>query len=196
MENPFIEPIFELLLNTQQPLKIHDIGQALKPLQQAQLDDDPNSHLFKLNFLIMNALYQLQDELINEYYLQISSLHIELLVKPERDIQLVNTSTTHNLKAYYLDWQNYLTSNEEIAQLLAQFWQQFQQQPTQPSSLSEQQALELFQLNEDATFAEIKQRWRELALIYHPDRGYQSPEKFKQYHAAWQALKNIHVCIS
>ncbi|MCE2596262.1 DnaJ domain-containing protein [Motilimonas cestriensis] len=196
MENPFIDPIFELLLDAQQPLKVHDISHALKPLQQTELDQDPNRHLFKLNFLIMNALYQLQDELINEYHLQISSLHIELQVKPESDIQLVNTNITNNLKAYYLDWQNYQTSAEEIAQLLAQFWQQFQRQHKQPTSLTKLQALEIFQLNKDATFAEIKQRWRKLALIYHPDRGSHSPEKFKQYLAAWQALKDIHVCIS
>ena len=196
MENPFTDPIFEILLNANQPLKIHEISQALKPLQQTELDKDPNRHLFKLNFLIMNALYQLQHELSNEYWIHISCLHIALQPKPNSPAQQSVTAQPEHLKSYYLDWQNYHTSADVIAQLLADFWQQLHMPASKPNTLSRREALALFELNEGASFNEIKNRWRKLALIYHPDRGVHSPERFKRYLAAWQALKYKHDCIS
>ena len=43
----------------------------------------------------------------------------------------------------------------------------------------------------DASAADIKAAFRRLALRWHPDKG-GDVERFKQLHAAWNVLNNIH----
>ncbi len=196
MENPFIDSIFDLLLAQNHPLKIHQLSQLIKPLQQTQLDADPNLHLYKLNFLLMNALYQLQQQLADDYTLQISSLHIELKAKTKGEQgQNIALQGDAKLGEFYLDWQNYQATEEEVDALLTHFWQNLHRS-SQPSADTYQQALALFNLPEDASFQQVKKRWRQLALTYHPDRSGHPPELFQRYLAAWQVLKCNRDCIS
>ncbi|MFO6422737.1 DNA-J related domain-containing protein [Motilimonas sp. KMU-193] len=192
MDNPLIDIIFELLLEQTEPLKIHEISQRVKPLQQTVLAEDNNLHLYRLNFLIMNALYQLQQQLIGEYTLNISALQIELIANPATTLDHeLSAASSDNLRRFYLDWHNYQASVDEVNALLTQFWQQFGQ-ANQSAALTRQQALALFQLPQDASMQQIKQRWRKLALSSHPDRNAHPPESFQRYLAAWQVLKYKH----
>ncbi|MEI8644050.1 DNA-J related domain-containing protein [Pseudoalteromonas sp. Hal040] len=121
MVNPLIDEIFYLLLE-QPTWKVHTLASALSESGKIEpLDADPQKDLFKRNFLVMNGLYQLQTQLAPEQQLQIASLHIELVSK-----QTGNALESHDpLRDYYLDWQNFDTSSEEIDALLTDFWQRF-----------------------------------------------------------------------
>ena len=64
MLNPLIDEIFELLIN-KKVWMVHTLASELK--QRGFLDTlaaEPERDLFKRNFLIMNALYQLQQQLM------------------------------------------------------------------------------------------------------------------------------------
>lgn len=65
--------------------------------------------LFKKHFMVMNALYTLQAELIEEaVYLQISVLFISLqLLGAESPTTRLSDIVDSKLREYYLDWHNY-----------------------------------------------------------------------------------------
>ncbi|MGO2168586.1 MAG: DNA-J related domain-containing protein [Pseudoalteromonas sp.] len=74
MLNPLIDEIFGLIFNGQ-VWQVHSLATKLKSQGAISvLDSLPERDLFKRNFLMMNALYQLQQ-------LQISGLHIKLITK-------------------------------------------------------------------------------------------------------------------
>ena len=75
MLRPLLDEIFSVLSNGAH-FKVHTLAahlQAVELLQQ--LDTDPNQDLFKRNFVLMNSLYTLQTELIeDDIYLHIDSI--------------------------------------------------------------------------------------------------------------------------
>jgi hypothetical protein len=187
MLRPILDEIFSLLSNGGH-YKVHMLAahlQAIELLQQ--LDEDPNQDLFKRNFVLMNSLYTLQSELIEDnIYLHIDSMDIFLADKglaPELDTQL---------RHYYLDWQNYQTDNEEIAALLDSFWQRYAQSIHQPqSTLSKSDLNELcmqWRLTQPLEEKAIRRRWRQLAIQYHPDKGSNDDARFKQLQNEYQQL--------
>ncbi|MCQ8883901.1 DnaJ domain-containing protein [Pseudoalteromonas shioyasakiensis] len=189
MVNPLIDEIFYLLL--EQPVwKVHTLTSALSESGKIeQLDNDPQKDLFKRNFLVMNALYQLQTQLAPEQQLQIASLHIELVNE-----QISNALENHDpLRDYYLDWQNYDTTSDEIDAMLTDFWQRFSSYSPKRVilSLSQQQLLELqqaWQLPTDFSEKQLQKRWRQLALKHHPDRQGCAIE-FKKIQHEYEQLK-------
>ncbi|WP_413694333.1 J domain-containing protein [Psychromonas sp. KJ10-2] len=50
-------------------------------------------------------------------------------------------------------------------------------------------ALQVFELDEQASSQQIRQQWRRLALQFHPDRPTGDKDKFRQACEAWQVLK-------
>ncbi|MCQ8879594.1 DnaJ domain-containing protein [Pseudoalteromonas shioyasakiensis] len=189
MLNPLIDVIFELIL-TKRVWKVHTL--ALELTNRGiitTLDDDPHRDLFKRNFLIMNALYQLQQQLAADQHLQIASLHIELC----------NASTTKQLiqpdplRDYYLAWQNYDTSKEQITALLNDFWHAFATSKNSTIVLNQQarsKLLKQWQLTENATLKAIQKRWRQFALQYHPDKSAEDGEVFNRIRQEYEQLKN------
>ncbi len=189
MVNPLIDEIFCLLIR--QPIwKVHTLASALSETNHIKaLDDDPQKDLFKRNFLVMNALYQLQLQLVPEYHLRIASLHIELVNTPSHTALL----QAEPLRDYYLDWHNYDTSNDEIAALLDNFWQHFGQQTSVNTTkkltpLQHQEIRERWNLNTEYSLKDVQKRWRQLALKHHPDKQ-GSAVVFKQIQGEYEQLK-------
>ncbi|ASM48417.1 hypothetical protein PESP_a0137 [Pseudoalteromonas espejiana DSM 9414] len=181
MLNPLIDEIFELLL-TKRVWKIHTLASALT--QQGVLNTlDPNieQDLFKKNFLIMNALFELQTQLLPKH-LVISTLHIEL-VEPSN-----NVSTQSALQHFYLDWKNYNTSPAEITALLDSFWQQFKPIVKTPTVNIEPIRI-AWQLPANFRVGVLQKRWRQLALQHHPDKQSGNACKFKQIKEEYEQLK-------
>ncbi|WP_394193167.1 DNA-J related domain-containing protein [Pseudoalteromonas atlantica] len=188
MLNPLIDEIFERLL-TKQVWKVHTLASELSQSGIITvLDKDPSRNLFKRNFLIMNALFQLQQQLAPAQTLSIASLHIKL-----EDISTENSVTLIDpLRDYYLDWQNYDTSADEVNALLNQFWQDFvATKPVKPKlSISQRNViLAQWQLDEQASLKMIQKRWRQLALQYHPDKSSEDEEVFKRIREEYEQLK-------
>ncbi|OUS73729.1 molecular chaperone DnaJ [Pseudoalteromonas sp. A601] len=188
MLNPLIDEIFERIL-TKRVWKVHTLALELTNNGTiTTLDEDPHRDLFKRNFLIMNALFQLQKQLAPAQYLQIASLHIELFETPQSN----PLSQIDPLRDYYLNWQNYDTSITEIEALLDGFWKKFNTKNESKQQLAPYKRnvlLKQWQLAEDATLKMIQKRWRQLACRYHPDKSAEDEEKFKRIREEYEQLK-------
>lgn len=185
LNNPYIETLFVALVQ-QHHWKLNALSALLnEQLDLPELDVDPTQHLFKHNFLLMNALFTLQDEL--------KHLNSDLIID-SIDITYIpmnhDMPTTYRqpLREYYLDWRNYSTETEEIEQLLADFWQRYCHNH-HFTDVQISQALARFELPTTVTYAQIKKRWRELAITFHPDKQHGNTELFQQLQEDWCVLK-------
>ena len=155
-----------------------------------QLDSSPDKDLFKRNFLLMNALYQLQETLYPDGWLQVEAMNIVLMSAIEASRHSIDTNDP--LREYYLDWKNYEADEGEVRRLLNEFWSRYQRYigGSSSSDLDRAKALSLFELSADATKAEIRKQWRKLALRWHPDRDNGDSERFRVLCDAWNVLRN------
>ena len=189
-DNPLIWPIISLLKDNPSGWKIHILADALKQKGiLSKLDQDPEQDLFKRNFLLMNALYQLQEILLPEQWLQVLAMDIRLLPNPTDNRHQIDT--TDPLRSYYLDWNNYHTDSEAVKALLSQFWQRYQSHfgPSRtPLSISKAEAYATLELPTDATANQLRRQWRKLALRWHPDRPHGDAEQFRRVCEAYKVL--------
>lgn len=183
--NPLLAPLLTLLWQASGSYKVHELLAELRRQEVIPpLPGDEQLQLFRLNFLIMNALYQLQAELHGEgWWLVISTLDIRLepLITREGGSALAQGEA---LRSYYLDWQVFWqTDREEVKALLGSFWQACERDEHRA------EALTLFALPTGAQPDVIRRRWRELALQHHPDRGGDA-DTFIRLRWAWEHLKS------
>ncbi|MBR9729463.1 DNA-J related domain-containing protein [Shewanella intestini] len=190
-DNPLIWPILTLLQSSHQSWKVHHLAAQLQ--QQGlmhNLDSEPDKDLFKRNFLLMNALYELQSILLPKQWLQVQAMDIQLcrIVPADVGIELANDA---NLRSYYLDWSHYDTCSNVVQEMLASFWSRYQQHMGINQQLMQKgDALKVFELDETATAKQIRKQWRKLALKWHPDRVDGHAERFKEVCEAWQTLRD------
>ncbi|EOX4412377.1 DNA-J related domain-containing protein [Vibrio alginolyticus] len=191
IENPLLWPMLEILRKQPSNWKVHTLASSLGEQGYiSKLDDSPDKDLFKRNFLIMNALYQLQDTLYPDSWLQVEAMDIQLMYSMEA---LRHKIDIHDpLREYYLDWRNYEADEDEVRRLLNEFWTTYQKfiGGSSVASVDKTKALSLFELNTDATPAEIRKQWRKLALRWHPDRENGDAERFRVLCEAWNVLRN------
>ncbi|MGI2997413.1 DNA-J related domain-containing protein [Vibrio alginolyticus] len=191
IENPLLWPMLEILRKQPSNWKVHTLASSLGEQGYiSKLDDSPDKDLFKRNFLIMNALYQLQDTLYPDSWLQVEAMDIQLMSSMEA---LRHKIDIHDpLREYYLDWRNYEADEDEVRRLLNEFWTTYQKfiGGLSVASVDKTKALSLFELNTDATPAEIRKQWRKLALRWHPDRENGNAERFRVLCEAWNVLRN------
>jgi hypothetical protein len=195
IENPLIWPIFEVLKRETSGWKVHTLAARLNELGYiSELDTSPDRDVFKRNFLIMNGLYQLQEALYPEKWLQVESMNIALFSQRTGAVNDEYTIDTHDpLRTYYTDWVNYEASEGEVKRLLNQFWQRYRDYvgpANQQVDMNRQKALALFKLPIDAEYSEIRKRWRRLALRWHPDRENGDSGRFRMLCEAWNVLRH------
>ena len=170
MQNPFIPEILSILHNHPQGITAHEILKALTSyVEFSSLSNDGQLSLFQRHFMVMNALYQLQQSLATEtrQILEISPLHIQLypINSPTKSEQIAQ-ATSPALSAYYLDWSNFKNTTEEnVLALLDSFLRRYS---TEDQRMAAYQTLEL---KPSATIIEVTRRYRELAARHHPDKG-------------------------
>ncbi len=116
------QAIFDLLLQSPN-CKLNHIFSHLKEQQLLiSLDKDSEQNLFKQNFLVMNALFNLQtDAKTIGYTVVIDSINIQLIRSQENQLSDNNAA----LANYYLDFSNIVISTEEIKSLLDSFWHNY-----------------------------------------------------------------------
>jgi hypothetical protein len=85
------------------------------------------------------------------------------------------------LESYYLDWQNFDQSEEDVNELLNSFWERLVLEEHQP------QDLKILNLTSPVTRAAIKQSYRKLSQQHHPDKG-GDPEVFMEIQQAAERL--------
>ncbi|WP_413692258.1 DNA-J related domain-containing protein [Psychromonas sp. KJ10-2] len=121
IENPLIWPLLSLIEADEESCQIHHLATELqKEGLLADLDKDPNKALFKRNFLLMNALYQLQAILLPAQWLQVEAMNIQLFEQPPVNIEQAMEQTSA-LRSYYLDWQYFETDSDDIEAMLSDF---------------------------------------------------------------------------
>lgn len=192
VENPLIWPILEVLKHEPSGWKVHTLAARLNELDCIPvLDESGEKDLFKRNFLIMNALYQLQEILYSERkWLQVEAMAIELRYVQSGVAHFIDHSDP--LLMYYTDWSNYEASGGEVKRLLNEFWTRYRKHMghnTNVTCMERARALKLFKLPADATEAEISKTWRKLALRWHPDRDNGNSEQFRILCEAWNILR-------
>ncbi|MDA0144273.1 DnaJ domain-containing protein [Vibrio toranzoniae] len=191
MENPLLWPILEVLKQQPSGWKVHTLAAHLNDLGLVPvLDPVPEKELFKKNFLIMNALYQLQDTLYPDSWLQVQAMDIELMNGRYH-------GSTHTidledpLRDYYVNWLNYEADEGEVKRLLNEFWTRYKKfVGGSETDMDRSNALSLFELPLDATQQDIRKRWRRLALRWHPDRDEGNTSKFQALCEAWHVLRS------
>lgn len=164
--------------------------------------------LFQTNFVIMNALYRLDQSLQNEQLkneplktskqtthqqrIEIHALNIKLHrfnISNEQNtlFQAISDQTTafiqeqQALASYYLDWHNFDQTEQNINELLNSFWDRLILEEHQPQDLA------LLGLTSPVTRADIKQSHRKLSQQHHPDKG-GDPEIFIEIQQAAERL--------
>lgn len=138
--------------------------------------------LFQTHFFLFHTLYQLRDRLWaeQEARLDISALCIQLL--PLETQGAAELAEHDPLRAYYLDISNLeQTSEQDIEDLLSQFWARF------ISNDERQEALAELELSDPVDWPTIKQQYRRLAMQHHPDRG-GDEERLQAINAAMEML--------
>lgn len=191
-DNPLIWPVLSVLQSSSQSWKIHHLATELQTRGLIhQLDDNPGNDLFKRNFLLMNALFELQDILMPKQWLQVKAMDIQIFrLIPANVNQLQQQDAS--LRDYYLDWGNYDTSENVIRELLEAFWSSYKHYIGLNVDLMHQgNALRVFELDERATAKDIRRQWRRLALKWHPDRPEGDAARFREVCEAWQSLRHI-----
>lgn len=172
--NPLIEPVRELLDAASQPYTEFGLIQALKAEGLVAPDYSQSSlELFRVHFLVFNALYSLQQELLDQgWCLEISPLALYLRPLAEgEDLRSLVQAGDSALRDFYLDWNEYRAATQEsVEELLTDFWRKLQR----PGSLtpeSRREALAQLELRDPVSPEAIKRQYRRLAMRHHPDRG-------------------------
>ncbi|NVK43352.1 MAG: hypothetical protein HWE39_19085 [Oceanospirillaceae bacterium] len=134
MINPLLPEVLRYLrAHADESMTEYDLMQGL---QRRHLFDDIDGNgllaLFRKHFLIMNALYDLQEVLWEEEHrvLDISPLHIELHADRTAGGD-AGPDWYPELSEYYLDWRWFETTTEaDVQDLMAGFWQRLKNTST------------------------------------------------------------------
>ena len=133
---------------------------------------DANLTLFRRHFLLMNALYGLQEVLWCEerVWLHISPLSIALRASAEPATSAATlpaeAAGDAALREYYCDWRQLRdTDADAVTRMLDGFWRRYH-------ALDDRaEALAALQLDASADWAAVRRQYRRLAGAAHPDRG-------------------------
>ena len=171
-------------LDKQPKVKEIELIQHLKDLNQepfAAFDISHSKDLFRAHFLLKHALYTLQNIYLQDrrYYLDITMIWISRNAFIEGQSAI---APHDSVRAYYLDIAHYFeTEEEEVNDLLNQFWRKFLAQDDRKA------ALDILGLPLNADHSQVKVQYRKLAQRHHPDKG-GCEERFKRISAAKRLL--------
>jgi len=195
-DNPLIFAILDILRNTQDSLSLYKLIKILEKsgydLVNCDSDESNELTLYRKNFVVMNALYQLKSDLYETgLELFISSLKIELFsVSIDKEKELSVETTDEALSKYYLDWDNYHMIDEKgVEKLLDSFWNCFSEyEKNHHNNDKRLDSLQVLGLESSASWKDIQQTYRQLITVYHPDKGGDSL-KFIKIREAYLILK-------
>ena len=187
LKNPLIPDILSLLHQQPEGITEYLIIKSLEEhISFKDIVDDYQLAIFQKHFMVMNALHQLQKQLMAEeqIYLDISPLNIQLITAScKSNNRELCEPDNEKLSQYYLDWNNFKNTNkQDVEKLLESFWELYINTDKRLA------ALVILDLEESACNETINQRYRELAAIHHPDKGGDSVT-FIRIRQAYETLK-------
>lgn len=181
--------LFELLKAAPEGLSEYELLLRLSRWQNGEprLPSD-TLELFRSHFLLFHTLYRLRDQLHagGQATLQISPLCIRLLPYQAGEHAL---SENEPLRDYYLDL-NHLrdTGADDVEQMLGNFWLRLHGSEDKRDALA---ALDLDEHAEELDLAVIRQRYRQLVSLHHPDRG-GCTQRLQRINSAMETLQRYY----
>ena len=183
ISSDFMLVLEAVLKKSPQGLSEYDLLEALKAQGYFEFLSSPTlpDELFQAHFLLFHALYLLQAKLLEQQsaILEIHTLKIVLspYAQAEQGLQ-----QNDQLMAYYLDLANLEnTSEDDVYQLLASFWNKMNNFENRDAALAE------LGLKDPVADKDIKQEYRRLIMQHHPDRG-GSTEKIQKLNDVIKSL--------
>lgn len=179
-------PLLSLLRESPQGMKIHNLVTALIAHDEVDLAFDSLDPMatFRVNFLVMNALFSLQNAMEGDRYgLEISTMMVRLYPRHEgATSQALDVHANASLRDYYLDWSHLENTTEaEVEAMLDAFWKRYWSQDRA------EEAYAVLGLEPGADEQQIKQAFRRLAARHHPDKGGEA-ERFLAIREAYENL--------
>ncbi|MCW8889390.1 MAG: DnaJ domain-containing protein [Sedimenticola sp.] len=190
--NPLIVPILALLHDEPAGLSEHEMIKRLLETDDHFSDTVQSGELalFQKHFLVMNALYQIQDSMLAwGMSLQIDPLLIRFIPSEQTEPSAgMDISQNEPLRRYYLDWDNlHETSESDVAALLNSFWDRYYAMDKQAEALERLGLVE----GDRLSWATIQNRYRQLITRHHPDKGGDQAQ-FIEIREAYELLKKHH----
>lgn len=136
-----------------------------RPLFDEHVFQDSFS-LFRAHFLLFHVLYRMRERLLVE---RRADLHVEPLriqMAPYVARERGQLSEPDPLRAYYLDLdQLQNTGRDDIESMLGRFWSRMYADDHRAD------ALRTLALQDPVDYETIRNRYRQLVMCHHPDRG-------------------------
>jgi hypothetical protein len=142
--------------------------------------------LFQRHFLLFHALYLLRENLrsTGQGDLEIHCMGIRRLLCSNTPSEY--PAVHEPLAVYYLDLDNLKNTDEaDVLNLLGNFWKKY------TSTEQRDEALAVLELTHTASYPDIKQQYRRLAMQWHPDRGGDT-EQFHRLEWAMRILRAVY----
>jgi hypothetical protein len=143
--------------------------------------------LYPVHFLVFHVLYRLRDQLAGESL----ALHISpLVIRLERSNIVAGSGMPDGedkLRTFYLDLSGYELPEEDILQMVDDFWAGRSGSAPDSRELEEASTTLGFTQMPDS-FPEIKQQFRRAVMKEHPDRGGDT-ERIQALNQAFSVLK-------
>lgn len=144
---------------------------SLLPIKSLSQITEGQHALFQRHFVLYHLLYRLAERwhLAEVAHLEIGLARINILPWQADLPRLMDSKA-----AYYADWQNYWRMTPlALSERLQQFWQSYQHRygDATPINLTDDEALQLLQLDWPCSLQELKKAFRKQSLKHHPDRG-------------------------
>jgi DnaJ-domain-containing protein 1 len=166
-------------------VKIYELLSGLDQdrINQVVNTQDYNLSIFRKNFILMNALYQLQLRLLKDnLYLSIGQIEVQLLPMHHANQSKLTNAGEQRIREYYFNWKNYeKTRSDDVIALLDSFWSHYRVN----DKLTD--ALLVIGVPESTAWPEIQRKYRSLARENHPDRG-GDPQRFIEIREAYEVL--------
>lgn len=198
LHNPLLPLVKTIVCDSTVSQSEYDILKKLTALGVfTQLYGEASTVLFQKHFLLMNALYQLRDECIEQglgvVYISVLNIqyvpHITQNATTERlnkvaplnnivqpydtsvSLRIDDKGTNEKLRAYYLDMNNLATSAGDINTMLTDFWHEFAKWQGQVSNDLLHKSFQELGVEPSVSFEYVQKTYRTLVAKHHPDRG-------------------------
>lgn len=143
----------------------------------------PAPSLFKKHFYLFHELFRLKERMVGgEQSLMISSVGINIY--PNSGPTARNLAEPDGLQEFYLNRDNLYLSDEEVSNMLANFWQKYYAIDKKAQAILSMGLENIGNLD----LSMIKNRFNQLAHKYHPDKG-GNEKYFYELKQAYDVLK-------
>lgn len=192
-DNPLLEAIKEYVEQCQAQdaaeLREATLLTWLRTRDFIDRDIAQESVLYRLHFLMRNALYRLAGEQRHVVW-QFSPIGVSWAPRQPDDVwggTALSTNASVQLQDYYLDMAHLDLDAQAVGALLDSFWARYQRYRA-AGCQDHQQALSIMSINANFTSVELTQQYRRQVMLMHPDRG-GSDQQMQALNSAYALLR-------